>query len=500
MIHPTYELIIWHESAERVVMAESGNGLQRRIDWKQGLLIGIGIPLAILPSIVPTTMFLWAASIVLWGLAVVQGFIQNMAFGELAVAFPNASGIPGFTQEIFKSRDGIERRYERGRLIGGFCGWAYWLVWAPGLAVFIIVISGYLVGLFPGLASIDFLTLNLIIGALVLSGLAILASRGLEHSAKLGLIVGLFTLLPIAIIALAPFVTGNFHIENITNYMVPADWAWDGDHVLMLLGMLTIAQWSACCWEVVAVYGPEYRKPSVDLPKALFACGLICLFMFVLIPMSVIGALGIDGILAEPISPLRPVAAMAFGELGGSVIILLLVFACVLLIQIGYSAGARAMHSMALAGNLPRWFVKTNKNGEPMRAVLVIALFNMALLVLLQGNPVAILAISAIGYVFVFAIALAAYVKAHRDPVLKKIARPYKAPRGWVWIALVLAALQVPFLLVGGIYINNLEYGWTSNLIAFGVLALFFPLWIYSQNESYGTRKNIRPEEGPETS
>jgi len=362
------------------------------------------------------------------------------------------------------------------------------------------VISGYLVGLFPNLASIDFVTLNLIIGVLVLSGLAVLASRGLEHSAKLGLIVGAFTLLPIAIIALAPFVTGNFHVENITNYLVPADWTWDGDHILLLLGMMVIAQWSACCWEVVAVYGPEYHKPSVDLPKALFACGLICLFMFVLIQTSVIGALGVDGILAEPVSPLRPVAAMAFGELGGSIMIILLVCACVLLIQIGYSAGARAMHSMAQAGNLPSWFAKTNKNGEPMRAVLIIALFNMALLYLLQGNPVAILAISAIGYVFVFAMALAAYVKASRDPELRKIARPYKAPRGWVWIALALAVLQMPFLLIGGIYINYLEFGMTSNLIAFGVLALFFPLWIYSQNESYASRnKARRTEEGAET-
>jgi amino acid transporter len=465
-------------------MTTNDNTLHRRIDWKQGLLIGIGIPLAILPSIVPTTMFLWAASIVLWGLCVVQGFIQNMAFGELAVAFPHASGIPGFTQEIFSRRDSKSESFDRGKLIGGFCGWAYWLVWAPGLAVFIIVICGYLVGLFPNLASVDFLALNLIVGVIILAGLAVLSSRGLEHSAKLGLIIGLFTLLPIAIIALAPFVTGNFHPEYITDYFVPAGWTWDGDHILLILGMIVIAQWSACCWEVVAVYGPEYKKPSTDLPKALFACGAICLLMFVLIQTSVIGAIGIDGIIAEPISPLQPVAEMAFGDIGASLVILLLIFACILLIQIGYSAGARAMHSMALVGNLPSWFGKTNKRGEPMRAVIVIAGFNLVLLVLLQGNPVAILAMSAIGYVFVFAIALAAYVKAHRDPELKKMIRPYRAPRGWMWIALTLAILQVPFLLIGGIYINYLEYGWTSNLIAFGVLALFFPLWLYSQYEA----------------
>ncbi len=469
--------------------------LKRSIDWKQGLLIGIGIPLAIIPTIGYTVSYLWAASILLWGLSVVQGFLQNMAFGEIATAFPKVSGIPGFAQEIFKPKSNENAKYNRGKLIGGFCAWAYWLVWAPGLAVFIIVISSYLQGLFPNLAASfegmlpsipGHILFNLLLGLLILGGLAVVVSRGLKHSARLGLIVGLFTIIPITVIVIAPFLTGNFHVENITSAFVPTDWTWDGDHIMLILGLVVIAQWSACCWEVVAVYGPEYKKPSKDLPKALFACGIFCLAMYILIQTSVLGALGVEGVLAQPISPLQPVAAMAFGEIGASIVILLLVAACILLIQVGYSAGARAMHAMAVEGNLPRWFAKTNPRGEPMRAVLVIAVFNMLLLTL--DNPVAILAASAIGYVFVFGIALFAYVKAHTDPRLRSLERPYKAPRGWIWVALALGLLQLPFLLVGAIYINNLSYGLAPTLVGFGVLALFFPLWIYSQNESHKRR------------
>jgi amino acid transporter len=464
-------------------------GLRRCISWKHGFLIGIGIPLAIIPSIGITVDLLWAASILLWGLSVIQGFLQNMAFAELATAFPNASGIPGFTQEIFKSKNGNNKKYDRGRFIGGFTGWAYWLVWAPGLAVFIVVISFYLTAVFPSLASIDFLTLNIILGVIILGGLAIVASTGLKSGAILGLIVGLLTILPIAAIALAPFFTGDFHLENITGAMIPAEWTWDANHVMMILGLVVIAQWSACCWEMVAVYGPEYKKPSTDVPKALFAAGIVCLVMYVLIQTSVIGTLGVAGVLAEPISPLYGVAVMTLGSLAGSVIILLMVFACILLIQIGYSAGARAMHAMSMEGNLPRWFAKTNRKGEPMRAIYVIAIFNLFLLVIIQGNPVAILAMSAIGYVFVFSIALFAYVKAKRDPELVKLERPFKAPRGWKWVALALGILQMPMLLIGAIYINNYEYGIVPTVIGFGVLALFVPLWIYSQNESHKRRQ-----------
>lgn len=477
--------------AERVDMSGEceQNGLRRCIDWKHGFLIGIGIPLAIIPSIGITTSLLWAASILLWGLSVCQGFLQNMAFGELATTFPNASGIPGFTQEIFKTRNSKNNKYDRGRMLGGFCAWAYWLVWAPGLAVFIIVISVYLGAIFPAVAAMDFLTLNLVLGIAILGVLAAIQATGLKSGAILGLVVGLLTIVPIVVIALAPLVTGNFHLENITGAMVPTDWTWDGDHIMMILGLVVIAQWSACCWEMVAVYGPEYKKPSSDVPRALFACGLVCLALFMLIQTSVIGTLGVQGVLAEPISPLHGVAVMSFGELGGSIMIMLLILACVLLIQIGYSAGARALHSMSLEGNFPRWFAQTNKNGQPMRAVLLIALFNLFLLVVLQGNPVAILAMSALGYVFVFGIALFAYVKANRDPELRKLERPYKAPRGWVWIALTLGVMQIPLLLIGALYINNLEFGWMTNVVGLAVLALFFPLWIYSQNERYKLNK-----------
>ena len=103
------------------VICEASN-LERSIDWKQGLAIALGVPLAILPSIGYLSSYLWSAAILVWGLSVLQGFAQNTAFGELATAFPNASGLPGFAQNIFKTRN-HKGRYDKGKCIGGFSAW-----------------------------------------------------------------------------------------------------------------------------------------------------------------------------------------------------------------------------------------------------------------------------------------------------------------------------------------------------------------------------------------
>ena len=59
------------------VVCEAGE-LERSIDWKQGLAIAIGVPLLILPSIGYFASYLWSFAIIVWGLSVFQGFMQNL--------------------------------------------------------------------------------------------------------------------------------------------------------------------------------------------------------------------------------------------------------------------------------------------------------------------------------------------------------------------------------------------------------------------------------------
>ncbi|MCP9002013.1 APC family permease [Pseudarthrobacter sp. RMG13] len=461
--------------------------LERSIDWKQGLAIALGVPLLILPSLGYLPMYLSAAAILIWGLSVVQGFFQNAAYAEMATTFPKASGLPGFAQHIFRTEN-YQGKYDKSKLIGGFSAWSYWFAWTPVLAIFSILVGGYLHGLFPVLGeTFTEYQLSLVSGVVIFGGLFAVNWFGLKDGAKLGYILAAFSLIPLVVLTVAPFATGHVELTNITGNWLPTDWAWDLHHILILFGIFAIAQWSACAWETAAIYGPEYKNPAKDVPKALLACGIICFFSYVLVQTAVIGVLGVDGVLAEPVSPLIPVAQAVFGQAGSMITIIMLIAAMILIIQTAYLGSSRAMHSMAAEGNLPRSLGKTNRHGTPFVAMLVIGAFN--LLLISMGNPAAIVAASAIGYTCANGISLFAYVRAKKHPDFAALERPFTAPRGWKNVAIVFGLFNLPLCLVGVVYLNSLEIGWTPTWVGFIVLALYIPIWFYSQHESSRSKK-----------
>ena len=454
--------------------------LERAIDWKQGLAIALGVPLLILPSIGYLANYLGSFAILVWALSVLQGFVQNLAYGELATAIPDASGLPGIAQKVFKRGEG-GKRFALGKLIGGFSAWSYWFAWNPVLAIFAILIATYLKGLMPALDGFSDLALSFVSGVVVFSGLILVNARGLTGGAGLGYVLTALSFVPLLLITLAPFATGDFALANITGAPLPQEWVWDWKHVLMLLGIFAMAEWSACAWETAALYGPEYKRPHSDLPKALFICGGICLLTYVLVQTAVTGTLGRNGILAAPVSPMLTVARMTLGRTGGVLAIVMLVAAMVLIIQTAFLGSARAMHSLAVEGNLPRMFGRLNPRGTPVLAMVVIALFNLGLILL--KTPTAILAASAIGYVCANGISLFAYVKAGVDPGLAALERPFRAPAGWSKVALCFGLFNLPLCLVGVVFLNSLESSWTATAVGFGVLASYVPLWFFSQRE-----------------
>lgn len=432
----------------------------------------MGVPILILPSLYDLAEPLWAFGIVIWGISCVQGFLQNFPIGEMSVTFQE-TGVPGCAQRVFTEENADPNKFNKGRFMGAFCAWNYWFTWAAVIPIFTILAAGYICALF-GMETNTII--NLAVGFVIYGIIFLIGLKGLSSGAKLSTILAAITILPLVIIAIVPFFNGDFSSAKVMEKFMPSMFSsFGGMESLFLFGTLAIAQWSSCGWETAAIYGPEYKNPGKDLPKALWACGLICLFVYVLVALSVFGVLGVDGVISHGYMTFVPICESAFGTYGMYIAVLLLVAGLIMIIQTAFLGTSRTMYVMGREDNMPRFFGKTNKNGAPVNAMMFQFVFGMCLLPL--GSPGMILAASSIGFCFANGIAMLAFIKSRLDPKLKNLERPWRCPRGWLAIAIGMAFYQLCLLVPGLTYYSYQLYGMTGVILAYVILLIYIPAY-----------------------
>ena len=459
----------------------SNNTLVRSIDWKQGLIIAMGIPILIVPSLCDLSVNLWAMSIAIWVLSVLSGFLLNIPLGEMCATF-GVAGIGGSIQHIFRDDEKYKgRKVNYGRMIGSLGAWAYFATWVPVIPIFTIMTGVYINDYFElGFSGSSNTLFYLLLGVLIYGFIIITGRKGLEGGAKAQLILAAITIVPILIIVMVPLFTGDFHMNNITDEVVPAGWKWDGNAILMILGCFTVAQWSAVGWESAATYGAEYKEPSKDVPKALMSCGLLCLFMYFVIAFCMYGALGISGINAAGAATLIPIAESDFGNIGGAVAVVLLIAGMVMIIQTAFLGTARTIQIMAKDGNFPYMFSKTNIYGVPMYAMFFEAAIGF--IIILAGITASqILAVSALGFAIALGMCMLAFIKSRRDPRFKDVERVYRAPKWALAGAYFMCIFEFFFMIPGLLYYVYDSMGFGYVIIGICATLLYVPCWIVIQ-------------------
>ncbi len=464
--------------SENQSASQEGVGqLARTLTWKQGLIVAMGVPILIMPSIADMSIPLWGMSIVIWVISVISGFFINLPIGELCATF-GVAGMGGSIQYVFEDDEKYKnKKINTGRLIGAIGAWSYFVAWFTVIPIFTIMVGYYLIDAFnlelEGWMETGF---YLLLGVAVYSYTIGTSLKGLEGGAKFQMILTLFTIIPLVVIVCAPFFMGSFHLDTILDNFTTPDWAWDGNAFLLILSLLTIAQWSAVGWETAATYGAEYKEPAKDVPKALIMCGIACLVLYFLISFAVYGTLGPLGIEAAGATSLAVIAEDCFGETIGLVATLLLMVGMIVIVQTSMQGCSRTIQVMATNGHMPMWLSKTNKYGVPVNALLFQAAAGF--LVILSGLTASeTLAISCPGYVITHGLCQLAFIKSRKDPRFKDVERIYKCPRGFVGISMGIVVLEF-FLFLPSLF----WYLYTFSGIAYCIVAavsilIYVPIW-----------------------
>lgn len=459
--------------------------LPRSITWTGAFWVASGVPALVLFSIGSIASTVGTVSVLVWAISVTLGLIQSFTYAEIAGLYPNKSG--------GASVYGAMAWVPYSKFVAPVSVWCNWLAWSPVLTIGAGLGAGYiLTALFPPDAAINTWSVQLVDLGVLKDGLQLrlnaqffiaaallllvfaLQHHGILRAARVQTVVGLAVLLPLLVVGVVPLVTGDVVAHNFQPF-APISGAWDRPGWTLFAGGLFLAAWSAYAFETSVCYSSELKDPGRDTPKAIFSSGLVCLLMYVLVPFTFQGALGLDRLASQPIVDNTGVAAAMVDMVGGGAVVgnlltVMLILAVLLSIMTTMAGSSRTLYQGSVDGWLPRYLGRANRHGAPTRAMWTDLCFN--LLLLLMSDYVFVLAASTVCYmIFNFLNLNAGWLHRVDSPDRP---RPWRAPTALIAIGGVLG------------FGNAMLLGWGADVWGAGALitglvfaALIIPVFAF---------------------
>ena len=459
----------------------------------------------------------------------IMGFLQSFTYAEIAGLFPNKSGgasVYGATAWL---------RYSK--LIAPLSVWCNWFAWSPVLSLGCAIAAGYILNAsrpipaftetspevvawladngqcrqggsrraslrsprchtpahsavqrccsvaVPGLGTLNFNS-AFFIGAVLMLIMFAIQHRGILGTANAQKWIGLIVIIPMLIVGIVPIFNGRSTV-NVSERRAAAPLLAGRRRTTcgwtLFLGGLFIAAWSTYGFETAVCYTREFRDPKTDTFKAIFYSGLLCLLLFILVPFTFQGVLGVDGMMDPGIVDGTGVAdAMANMVARRQLIIkqifvVLMILALVLAIMTAMAGSSRTLYQGSVDGWLPRYLSHINSHGAPTRAMWTDLVFNLFLLAIASdaAGYYFILAVSNVGYIiFNFLNLNAGWI--HRVDS-GHIERPYRAPTWLIGVNTILAFVNALFMGAGA-----KVWGYSNALwVGFAFAALIIPVFAF---------------------
>lgn len=445
----------------------------RTLTWRDGMVFALNIPIGLFLTLGYTVGALGAwYTIALWAVACLIALLQNNLFAEMAGMFSNRSG--GISVYAY---EGWKRHFAP---LGAIAAFGYWMGWSLSLSVEAVALGTLIQGTFFPDAS---LAVNLPIGHELglpyLIGIAAIVIAwalnyyGVRVAAGVAKVVGALLLLGLLVLVIGPFLSPRVDFD-------PSQLSWSGASTAIdwkvLVVWFYITAWTTYGTELCASFTAEYKDPARDAALSLRRSAVMILGLYVIVPYVVAGSIGEETIGANPIAYISIAFDRVLGDFGwlGEIPVMA---AFVIAMMTATADGGRSLYGIAKSGGTVRQLGVLNRYGVPGRALSADMIINILVLVLL-GEPIAILLASNFGYLAAVTLAVGAFVLLRRDR--PDAPRPLRLGPIWVPIAIVLFVFNLFAITVGLLNPGLTGYGGlTETLSGIGILLLAFVLWFY---------------------
>ncbi len=437
-------------------MANSkSNHLKKALGVSFGIaiLIGstIGVGILRTPGAIAGMLDNYWLIISCWILGGIYVLIGVGSYAELATMLPKAGGSYNYVKRAF------------GDYAGFITGWFDYITNAIAPAFYCIVISEYIIILFPSLES-----LNTVIAIAFLIAFTILHASGVKNGSIVQQITSIIKVVLFVILIVACFSYSGVAIEPIkkTSGIIQASiFISFFKSLQMVLG--TYDGWYAGCF-----FAEEDENPGKNIPKSLYSGAIIVILIYVILNMAFFYVMPVNT-LANSTLAASEVAKVVFGKNGATIVTIIALFSIISILNAFMMIPARILFGMSRDGFFIKKGTIVNKGGTPIVALLISVTFILFLIII--GTFDILFLLGTFMSVIVWGLAYCALIKLRvSEP---NLLRPYKS-WGYPYTSIIMILFSL--VLFFGFAFSDQK----SFIVIIIITLLSYPLFLFIKSKS----------------
>jgi APA family basic amino acid/polyamine antiporter len=368
------------------------------------------------------------------------------SYAELATMLPKAGGSYNYIKRAF------------GNYAGFLSGWFDYITNVIPPAFYCIVISEYLIILFPDLGNY-----STEIAILLLVVFVLLHLSGVKNGSLIQQITSF-----IKVICFVALVIACFMYSGVKLPPIQKDSSFY--HIGLLLGFfkslqLIIGTYNG--WNGVCFFAEENDNPSKNIPRSLYSGALLVIAIYVLLNIAFFHVLPIET-LAKSNLAAADVANIIFGKNGAIIVTVIAIFSLISILNAFMMIPPRILYGLSRDGFFIEKGTTVNKGGTPIVALLVSSIFSLFLICI--GSFEILFSFAAFTSIIVWGLAYFSLIKLRiTEPDLPRPYRSFWYP--WTTILAILVSLA---LLIGFIYSDPQSF-----IIIIGITVVSYPLFLF---------------------
>lgn len=368
------------------------------------------------------------------------------SYAELATMLPKAGGSYNYIKRAF------------GNYAGFLSGWFDYITNAIPPAFYCIVISEYIIILFPEL--VDYST---VISISLLLAFVLLHLSGVKNGSVIQQITSFLKVICFVALVVACFMYSGVKAPKI-----------ETDNSIFQIGLifgffkslqLIIGTYNG--WNAVCFFAEENDNPGKNIPKSLYSGVLLVVAIYILVNAAFFHVLPIET-LAKSNLAAADVAKILFGENGAVIVTVISIFSLISILNAFMMIPPRILYGLSRDGFFFEKGTIINKGGTPIAALLVSSLFSL-FLICFVGSFEVLFSFAAFISIIVWGLAYFSLLKLRNsEPDLPRPYRSFWYP--WTTIIAIIASVA---LLIGFIYSDPKSF-----IVIIGITVVSYPLFL----------------------